>query len=103
MLDEDEFDSLKRAGSNKSLPQSSPMKKMKCELVESVKTLTSKLVAPASSCVDDILKTHQMIAHVEDRIETIKAKGGSTAMLKVSLSMYREKLCDMEIAFSKAI
>ncbi|GMF52815.1 unnamed protein product [Phytophthora fragariaefolia] len=108
MLDEDEFDSLKRAASSvwvaiSRYPQSSPMKKMKCELVKSVKTLTSKLVAPASSCIDDILKMHRLIAHVEDRIETIKAKGGSTAMLKVSFSMYREKLCDMEIAFSKAI
>ncbi|KAG7377131.1 hypothetical protein PHYPSEUDO_012135 [Phytophthora pseudosyringae] len=87
MPDDDEFDSIKRLASTMLPIQSSPMKKMKCELVVSVKTLTSKLVATAPSYVDDILKMHKLIEHVKARIEALRAKGDSTAMLKVRLSI----------------
>ncbi|OWZ03705.1 hypothetical protein PHMEG_00024515 [Phytophthora megakarya] len=43
MLEDDEFDSIKRATVNPPVQQLTPNKKLKCELVESVKTLAAKL------------------------------------------------------------
>jgi hypothetical protein len=102
MLENDEFDSLKRPSSTMPSVQSSPLKKMKCELVESVKALTSKIVESAPSSVDDILKRHQLIEHVEERIKAVRARGRSTTTLNVSLAIYREKLCEMEVVFDRS-
>ncbi|KAG6952537.1 hypothetical protein JG688_00013237, partial [Phytophthora aleatoria] len=101
ILDEDGFDSIKRPSKGKPLLQSPPAKKLKCELVESVKKLTDKLKLFTPSYVDKILKMHQLIEHAENRISFLQSKGESTNALNVSLALYREKLCEMEIAFSK--
>eukprot|EP00644_Phytophthora_capsici_P019481 jgi/Phyca11/133437/e_gw1.471.1.1 len=100
MLSDDEFDSIDRVAKEKPLLQSPPAKKLKCELVESVKMLTAKL-EPAGSSVDKILKMHQLIGHVEDRIAALEARGAPATFLNVSLALYREKLCEMEVAFTK--
>ncbi|KAG3198244.1 hypothetical protein PC129_g16232 [Phytophthora cactorum] len=101
MLDEDGFDSIKRPSKGKPLLQSPPAKKLKCELVESVKKLTDKLILFTPSYVDKILKMHQLIEHAENRISFLQSKGESTNALNVGLALYREKLCEMEIAFTK--
>ncbi|KAG3006694.1 hypothetical protein JG687_00010951 [Phytophthora cactorum] len=98
MLGEDEFDSLKRVAKEMTILQSSPTKKLKCKLVESVKALTAKL-EPAVSTVDKIMKIHQLIEHIEERIAALQYT--SVTSLTVSLSLYREKLCDREVALSK--
>ncbi|KAF4044639.1 hypothetical protein GN244_ATG02866 [Phytophthora infestans] len=67
MFDEDQFDSLLRRSSAVAAVDttSTPSKKMRNEIVESMKAMTEKLCGKETSVEDKIMKMHQLIQHVE--------------------------------------
>ncbi|KAI9994063.1 hypothetical protein PInf_016626 [Phytophthora infestans] len=88
MFDEDQFDSLKRRSSAVAAVDttSTPSKKMRNEIVESMKAMTEKVCGKETS----------LIQHVETRIDELSAVGKPTARLEGSLQCYLAKLSEME-------
>ncbi|KAI9986939.1 hypothetical protein PInf_025911 [Phytophthora infestans] len=103
MFDEDQFDSLKRRSSAVAAVDttSTPSKKIRNEIVESMKAMTEKLCGKETSVEDKIMKMHQLIQHVETRIDELSAVGKPTARLEGSLRCYLAKLSEMETHLAK--
>ncbi|KAE8889011.1 hypothetical protein PF005_g962 [Phytophthora fragariae] len=101
ILPEDQFDSLKR-GCNSGFEMQSPSsKKMKQEVVSTIKCIASKLLGNTASSVDSILKMHKLIEHVENRLATLKSEGRSDSTLENGAAVYRDKLLMMKANLSK--
>ncbi|KAG1683417.1 hypothetical protein DVH05_019639 [Phytophthora capsici] len=58
--------------------------------------MTQKLCGNEASVVDKIMKMHQLIQHVETRIDELSAIGKPTARLEGSLQCYLAMLSEME-------